>query len=85
MSFIEEVAMAEKFCRQAFENLPALLKSRRIGCFNCGYVFIYDGSNETLPMSLDGLCGMCPSCDHFSLIGDATAEFSQSDLLNCRR
>ena len=75
--------LAVKFCSQAFNNMNHLLKSRRIGCFLCGYIFIYDGTEDTEPMSLDGNCGMCPACDNFSLFGDASGEFSRSELLDC--
>ena len=75
--------LSVKFCNQAFNNMEYLLKSRRIGCFLCGYIFIYDGTEDTEPMSLDGNCGMCPACDNFSLFGDASGEFSRSELLDC--
>ncbi len=72
-----------KFCRQAFNNMECLLRSRRIGCFFCGYIFIYDGTEDTEPMSIDGNCGWCPSCSNFSLFGDAAGEFSRTELLEC--
>ena len=84
MMSADEIKFVEKFCRQAFGNLPLLHKSRRIGCFTCGYVFLYDGTDETAPMTVDGNCGMCPACGRFSLFGDATGEFTQPELLECR-
>ena len=84
MTSADEIEFTEKFCRRAFDNLPLLLRSRRIGCFSCGYVFLYDGTEETKPMSLDGNCGMCPACGNFSLCGDAAGKFTQSELLVCR-
>ena len=84
MIFADAIMFAEKFCRQAFDNLPILLRSRRIGCFICGYVFLYDGTEETEPMTVDGNCGMCPACGNFSLFGDAAGEFTQPELLECR-
>ena len=84
MTSADEIEFTEKFCRRAFDNLPLLLRSRRIGCFFCGYVFLYDGTEETKPMSLDGNCGMCPACGNFSLCGDAAGKFTQSELLDCR-
>ena len=75
--------LAVKFCSQAFNNMNHLLKSRRIGCFLCGYIFIYDGTEDTEPMSIDGNCGWCPSCSNFSLFGDAGGEFSRTELLEC--
>ena len=77
------ITSAEKFCRQAFDNLPFLFRSRRIGCFSCGYVFLYDGTEETQPMTVDGNCGMCPACGRFSLFGDAVGDFTQPELLAC--
>ena len=72
-----------KFCRQAFNNMKFLSRSRRIGCFLCGYIFIRDGTEETEPMSIDGNCGWCPACCNFSLFGDAAGEFSLAELLEC--
>lgn len=74
---------AAKFCGQAFSNMELLLKSRRIGCFLCGYIFVYDGTEETEPMTIDGNCGMCPACSNFSLVGDAAGNFSSVELLEC--
>ena len=78
-----EMTLAAKFCVQAFHNLAVLLKSRRIGCFICGYLFIYDGTQETEPMTLDGNCGMCPVCSNFSLFGDAAGDFTRAELFEC--
>lgn len=78
-----EMTLAAKFCGQAFHNLAVLLKSRRIGCFICGYLFIYDGTQETEPMTLDGNCGMCPVCSSFSLFGDAAGDFTRAELFEC--
>ena len=80
----DEIIFTEKFCRQTFDNLPILYKSRRIGCFSCGYVFLYDGTEETEPMTVDGNCGMCPACGSFSLFGDASGKFTQLELWECR-
>ncbi len=82
MQFDDE-KLAVKFCKQAFNNMEHLLKSRRIGCFLCGYIFIYDGTEDTEPITIDGNCGMCPVCDNFSLFGDASGEFSRSELWDC--
>jgi hypothetical protein len=79
----EELAI--KFCSQAFNNMPFLLKSRSIGCFLCGYIFIYDGTEETEPMTIDGNCGMCPKCCNFSLYGDAAGNFISAELQECGR
>ena len=82
MQFDDE-KLAVKFCSQTFNNMEHLLKSRRIGCFLCGYVFIYDGTDETEPITIDGNCGMCPACNNFSLFGDASGDFTQNELLWC--
>ena len=79
----EKAGRLEEFCRQSFVNLEFLLRSRRIGCFHCGHVFLYDGTEETEPWSLDGVCGMCPECLHFTLFGDADGDFTQEELQNC--
>lgn len=79
----EKAGRLEEFCRQSFVNLDFLLRSRRIGCFHCGHVFLYDGTEETEPWSLDGVCGMCPECLHFTLFGDADGDFTQEELQNC--
>jgi len=79
----EKAGRLEEFCRQSFVNLDFLLRSRRIGCFHCGHVFLYDGTEETEPWSLDGVCGMCPECLHFTLFGDADGDFTQEEMLNC--
>jgi hypothetical protein len=79
----EKIGRLEEFCRQSFVNLEFLLRSSRIGCFHCGHVFLYDGTEETGPWSLDGVCGMCPECLHFSLFGDADGDFTQEEMLNC--
>ena len=52
MQFDDE-KLAVKFCKQAFNNMEHLLKSRRIGCFLCGYIFIYDGTEDTEPITID--------------------------------
>ena len=77
------INLVTKFCSQAFNNMKFLLKSRRIGCFLCGYVFIYDGTEETEPITLDGHCGVCPSCSNFSLFGDASENFTRAELFEC--
>ena len=80
---LNNINLVAKFCGQAFNNMNFLLKSRRIGCFHCGYVFIYDGTEETEPITLDGNCGMCPSCSNFSLYGDASGNFTRAELFEC--
>ena len=79
----EKAGRLEEFFRQSFVNLEFLLRSRRIGCFHCGHVFLYDGTEENEPWSLDGVCGMCPECLHFTLFGDADGDFTQEEMLNC--
>ena len=83
MMSADEINFVEKFCRQAFDNLPILFRSVRIGCFSCGYVFLYDGTEETEPMTVDGNCGMCPACGRFSLLGDAAEFFTKEELWRC--
>ena len=77
----------EEYCRElhkeSFGNREIIRKSRKCGCFYCGYIFDADKMTDSDFMTeRDGRqTAICPNCNIDSVIGDGNGTEINRELL----